>query len=149
MWTGNDLPQGLLRLRALLETFGPDDDVVLCYRVESSEDAIFTAELERFATEGMTIHIIPGSVIGDDQTDLLGIPALRRGVPDLTTRDCFVCGPPGLIDAVVRRLRKLHVPRKQIHFERRNQLAIRSASYPSGKVKHPSEAVFATCWSLS
>jgi predicted ferric reductase len=110
---------GIAPLRALLETFGPDDDVVLCYRVERAEDAIFTAELERFATERrMTIHIIPGAVIGDDQTDLLGITALRRGVPDITTRDCFVCGPPGLVDAVCRRLRKLHVPRKQIHFER-------------------------------
>jgi predicted ferric reductase len=110
---------GITPLRALLETFGPDDDVVLCYRVQHSEDAIFSEELERFATErGMRIHIIPGTVIGDDQTDLLGVPALRRGVPDLTTRDCFVCGPPGLVDAVCRRLRKLHVPGKQIHFER-------------------------------
>ena len=66
----------------------------------------------------MTIHIIPGAVIGDDQTDLLGIPALRRGVPDLKTRDCFVCGPPSLVDAVCGRLRKLHVPRRQIHYER-------------------------------
>lgn len=110
---------GITPLRALLETFGPEDDVVLCYRVQRAEDAIFTEELERFANErGMTIHIIAGDVIGDDQTDLLGIPALRKGVPDITTRDCFVCGPPGLVDAVCRRLRKLHVPPKQIHFER-------------------------------
>ena len=50
--------------------------------------------------------------------DLLGVPALRRGVPDLTTRDCFVCGPPAFLDALRRRLVILGVPRRQIHYER-------------------------------
>ena len=44
--------------------------------------------------------MIPGTEIGDDQTDLLGIPMLQRGVPDIATRDCFVCGPPAFIDAL-------------------------------------------------
>jgi ferredoxin-NADP reductase len=110
---------GITPLRALLDTFGPDDDVVLCYRVQRPEDAIFGAELEQFArARGMTIHVIPGTEIGDDRTDLLGIPALRQGVPDIATRDCFVCGPPAFINALCRRLRKLHVPRAHIHFER-------------------------------
>jgi predicted ferric reductase len=110
---------GITPIRALLETFGPDDDVVLCYRVQRPEDAIFAAELTHFGTErGMTIHVIPGTKIGDDRTDQLGVPALRRGVPDITTRDCFVCGPPALVDAVCRRLRKLRVPPAQIQYER-------------------------------
>jgi ferredoxin-NADP reductase len=43
---------------------------------------------------------------------------LQRGVPDVATRDCFVCGPPAFIDAMTRRLARLGVPRRQIHFER-------------------------------
>lgn len=110
---------GITPLRALLDTFGPDDDVVLLYRVMTDDDTIFAEELRRFARErGVRVHVIPGAEIGDDNTDLLSIPALQRGVPDIRTRDCFVCGPPGLIDAVVRRLRRLHVPAKQIHYER-------------------------------
>ena len=66
----------------------------------------------------MRIHIIAGNEIGDDRTDLLSVPALQNGVPDIVTRDCFVCGPPAFITAVDRRLAILGVPRHQIHFER-------------------------------
>ena len=110
---------GITPLRALLDTFGPDDDVVMLYRVQRPEDAIFGDELRRFAAAAkMTIHVIPGTEIGDDRTDLLGVPALQRGVPDIARRECFVCGPPSLIDAMRRRLRTLGVPRRRIHYER-------------------------------
>ena len=110
---------GITPLRALLDTFGSDDDVVLLYRVQRPEDAIFGDELRRFAgAQNITIHVIPGTQIGDDRTDLLSVPALRRGVPDIAQRECFVCGPPSLIDAIKRRLRILRVPRRQIHYER-------------------------------
>ena len=43
---------------------------------------------------------------------------LRRLVPDIRNRDCFVCGPPALIEAVRRRLHALGVPDASVHFER-------------------------------
>ena len=110
---------GITPLRALLDTFGSDDDVVLLYRVERPDDVIFGDELRRFErAENMTIHVIPGTEIGDDQTDLLSVPALQRNVPDIAERECFVCGPPGLIDAIKRRLQILGVPPHHIHYER-------------------------------
>jgi ferredoxin-NADP reductase len=110
---------GITPLRAMLDTFEPRDDVILLYRVERSEDTIFEDELRRFGrAEGMTVHIIPGTEIGDDRTDLLSVPALRRGVPAVASRECFVCGPPGLITAIRRRLEILGVPRRHIHYER-------------------------------
>jgi predicted ferric reductase len=110
---------GVTPLRALLDTFEPDDDVVLLYRVAQSDEVVFADELQRFAgSDNMRIHVIPGAEIGDDHTDLLGVPRLQRGVPDIATRDCFVCGPPAFLDAVTRRLAMLRVPRGQIHFER-------------------------------
>jgi ferredoxin-NADP reductase len=33
-------------------------------------------------------------------------------------RDVYLCGPPGMMTAVLRTLRELGVPRPQIHFER-------------------------------
>ena len=59
-----------------------------------------------------------GPEIGDDQTDQLGIPALRHHIPDIADRDVFVCGPPAMLDALRRRLAALHVPSRQIHYER-------------------------------
>lgn len=110
---------GITPLRALLDTFGPEDDVVLLYRVAASDDAVFGDELRKFAgTPNMRIQVMPGNEIGDDDTDLLGVPILRRDVPDIADRDCFVCGPPAFLEALKRRLALLGVPRQQIHYER-------------------------------
>jgi len=110
---------GITPLRALLDTFGPNDDVTLLYRVATPADAIFGEELRKFAnTPNKRVHVIPGTEIGDDDTDLLSVPRLRSGVPDIARRDCFVCGPPAFIDAVSRRLSKLGVPRHHVHYER-------------------------------
>ncbi len=110
---------GITPLRALLETIQGRADVVLLYRVERPEDTIFEEELRQFGrASNVTIHVIPGAEIGDDRTDLLSVPALRRGVPDIAHRECFVCGPPGLIAAMRRRLGILGVPRHHIHYER-------------------------------
>src|SRR5207244_9101168 len=62
---------------------------------------------------------ILGREIGDDSTDQLGIPALRRLIPDLADRDLFVCGPPAMIAAVSRRARRIGVPRARIRSEER------------------------------
>jgi ferredoxin-NADP reductase len=103
----------------MLDSFSPNDDVVLCYRVATPADALFGEELQQFAaTRNVKVHVIPGTDIGDDRTDKLGVPALRRNVPDIRHRDCFVCGPPALINAVTRRLQTLGVPSEQIHYER-------------------------------
>jgi ferredoxin-NADP reductase len=110
---------GITPVRALLETFPAGSDVTLLYRVATDDDAIFRDELTELASSrGIEIHLGVGTDIGDDQTDRLGIPAIRAVVPDVRERDCFVCGPPALVDAVCRRLERLGVPKRQIHFER-------------------------------
>jgi predicted ferric reductase len=111
---------GITPLRAMLDHMPADPgDIMLLYRVISANDSPLIDELRELARDrGIVLHVIPGSEIGDDRTDLLGIPALKKGVPDITHRDCFVCGPPGLISAMRRRLSTLGVPRRHIHFER-------------------------------
>ena len=110
---------GITPLRALLDSVGPHDDVILLYRVLTNDDVVFAKELRQFAEQrNITVYVITGTEIGDDNTDLLGLPALRRAVPDIARRDCFVCGPPSLIEVLRRRLSILGVPPEQIAFER-------------------------------
>jgi len=111
---------GITPLRALLASIPADPgDITLLYRAVSADDVIFRDELADIgARRGVTLHALIGSEIGDDETDQLGIPAITRLVPDVLSRDVFVCGPPGLVDAVRRRLRRIGVPPAQIHFER-------------------------------
>jgi ferredoxin-NADP reductase len=111
---------GITPLRALVETLpGNAGEVTLLYRAATEGDIAFRGELEAIASQrGLDVRFLVGSDIGDDQTDQLGVPALRRLIPDIALRDVFVCGPPALLNAVRRRLAALHVPARQVHYER-------------------------------
>jgi predicted ferric reductase len=111
---------GITPLRALVETLpGNAGDVTLLYRAASEGDVAFRKELETIASQrGLDVRFLVGSDIGDDQTDQLGVPALRRLIPDIALRDVFVCGPPAMLNAVRRRLQVLHVPARHVHYER-------------------------------
>jgi predicted ferric reductase len=111
---------GITPLRALVGTLpGGPGDITLLYRTATDGDLAFRAELEKLTKRrGVVLHTLVGTDIGDDRTDQLGIPALRRLVPDIAQRDVYLCGPPAMLDAVGRRLRDLGVPRQHIHFER-------------------------------
>jgi predicted ferric reductase len=111
---------GITPLRALLETMpGAPGDLTLLYRAAANGDVAFAGELAALAEQrGVHLRYLIGSDIGDDQTDQLGVPALNGLIPDLADRDVFVCGPPPMLSALRRRLRALHVPRAQIHYER-------------------------------
>jgi len=111
---------GITPLRALLASLpASPGDLTLLYRAASADDVIFKDELtELGARRGIVLHALLGDDIGDDRTDQLGVPAIKKLVPDIETRDVFVCGPPGLVDAVRRRLRIIGVHPAQIHFER-------------------------------
>jgi len=111
---------GITPLRALLETLPvPNGNLTLVYRAAYQQDLALTQELTALAQQrGITLQYLVGPDIGDDQTDQLGVPALRALLPDIAERDVFVCGPPAMVDAVRRRLRLLKVPRSRIHFER-------------------------------
>jgi predicted ferric reductase len=111
---------GITPLRALLQTLPRRrGDVMLLYRAASDQDVAFRDELFALAERtGVDVRILCGNDIGDDRTDQLGIPALRKLIPDLADRDVFLCGPPLMLNALRRRLAALGVPRNQVHFER-------------------------------
>jgi ferredoxin-NADP reductase len=93
--------------------------VTLLYRATSPRDLAFRDELSALADwRGVRLFALIGPGTHDDQTDKLGIPALRALIPDIAQRDVFLCGPPAMVKAVRRRLAALRVPRRHIHFER-------------------------------
>jgi predicted ferric reductase len=111
---------GITPMRALVESLpAAPGDITLLYRVASRGDAAFGKELAALAERtGVELQLLVGPEIGDDQTDRLGVPALRALVPDIVHRDVYVCGPPAMVDAVRRRLDILRVPRRRVHYER-------------------------------
>ena len=103
-------------MRALFETLPmqPGEDLLLLYRARSAGELLFREELETIADRrGARI----GYVLGPGR-ERLSSDELRRMVPDLADRDVFMCGPPGLMDAVRRELRSAGLPVEQLHEER-------------------------------
>ncbi|KFU76814.1 Predicted ferric reductase [Amycolatopsis lurida] len=106
---------GITPIRALLEEIS--GHVVVLYRVRDERDAVFLPELIGLArARGAVVRVLSGP--SDQAGPVLGAPNLRRMVPDITDRDVFVCGPPGMTSATLRSLRELRVPSQQVHAER-------------------------------
>ncbi|MFJ5175777.1 ferric reductase-like transmembrane domain-containing protein [Streptomyces griseoviridis] len=104
---------GVTPIRALLEEL--EGHTVVIYRVSTDRDAVLHDELRQLAAvKGAALHLVTGPVA----PDLLAPRELARMVPDIAGRDVFLCGPPPMMTAVLRTLRDLGVPRRQVHFER-------------------------------
>jgi predicted ferric reductase len=104
---------GITPIRALLDEL--EGDIVLLYRVVQEDEAIFREEL---ALTEARVEIVAGDHATAEGRDLLSPRHLLELVPDLSERDVFVSGPPGLVDFIAGNARRAGVPRSQIHTER-------------------------------
>jgi predicted ferric reductase len=109
---------GVTPIRALLEEMA--GSVIVLYRVHSAAEAVLLSELEALAGErSARVHLLAGRTGA-------GVPPyapfepgnLAALVPDIADRDVYVCGPPAMTAAVMRSLRALKVPSRQVHAER-------------------------------
>ncbi len=107
---------GITPVRALLDEL--HGDVVLVYRAGTESDLVFRDELEALARErGMTIRYVLGDRNAPGNAHLLSREHLRSLIPDIGTRDVYLCGPAGLVRSVTRALHKLGVPKTLIHID--------------------------------
>lgn len=92
-------------------------DAVLLYRAGHSRDLALRKELDRLvARRRLRVIYLVGhrAELGRDPLSAASIHAL---VPDVRSRDTFVCGPPGMTHSVLRAMRELRVPVRQLHSE--------------------------------
>nr|WP_229914561.1 ferredoxin reductase family protein [Streptomyces capitiformicae] len=107
---------GITPIRSLLEeeTAG---DVVVLYRARSESAAVLVDEVRSLvADRGGQLHLLTGPA--GEGSSPFEPDSLRALVPDITERDVYVCGPPGMTSAVLGALRGLNVPQQQVHAER-------------------------------
>jgi predicted ferric reductase len=110
---------GITPLRALLEGIPLGVHVALLYRCRRPGEVIFRSELEQLVRwRGGSVRYLH-EARGDprDPWRPLGPATIRWLVPDVATRDVYLCGPPGLLEDARRSLRTLGVPEAQIHCE--------------------------------
>ncbi|HVS07980.1 MAG TPA: ferredoxin reductase family protein [Candidatus Dormibacteraeota bacterium] len=112
---------GITPLRALIEEIpAKKNAIALIYRARSWEDVVFRDELEKLIRDrrGAIHYLIGQRGTPELPEDPLSEQTLRRLVPDVASRDIFVCGPASMMERVQGILRALGVPEQQIHFER-------------------------------
>jgi ferredoxin-NADP reductase len=108
---------GITPIRALMEQVR--GDAIVVYRIVRDDEVIFRAELDELAAQrGIGLHYVAGDHATAEGAHLLDADHLRELVPDLGERDVYVCGPPGMTNAMLARLRDAGVPRRHIHAER-------------------------------
>jgi predicted ferric reductase len=107
---------GIAPIRALLEDL--PRDTVLLFRASSEAELTFRAELDELAgSRGMRVWYIVGPRDDPGPRRAFGANGMRELVPDVRRRDIYLCGPDGLIRASLQALRRLRVPRQQIHLD--------------------------------
>jgi predicted ferric reductase len=109
---------GVTPIRALLED--AIGSVIVLYRVHAMADAVLLAELQALAqARGAQLYVLAGRTgEGSPPNTPFEPHNLIAMVPDIANRDVFVCGPPAMTSAVLRSLRALKVPRRQVHAEK-------------------------------
>jgi predicted ferric reductase len=109
---------GITPLRALFQTIPANPgDLMMIYRAGSDSDVVFREELRTIArARDARLFFVTGHR-RDLGYDPLSTQSLLHNVPDLRRHDVYVCGPPGMTDAVVSALRNAKVSRHRIHHE--------------------------------
>ncbi|MFD4138654.1 ferric reductase-like transmembrane domain-containing protein [Streptomyces sp. NPDC058572] len=105
---------GITPLRALFETL--PGDMTLLYYARSFQDLALRDELDEIAAaRGARLHYVVDGRTGPSLP--LTAAALSDLVPELTSHDVYVCGPPGMAVAAKAALRDAGVPRHRVHHE--------------------------------
>ena len=105
---------GITPFLAQLDRLGATVDIKMAYLFRRGEDALHFDELAAAAEQrpGMQLFTLVSS------TDLSRLWAWLDGVDDIGSREVYVCGPPPLLDAVIRYLEQRGLSAAQLHFER-------------------------------
>jgi predicted ferric reductase len=105
---------GITPLRALLEDLPESADVVVIVRARAVADLVHRSEIAALVRHrNGRLH----ELVGSRHKFQLTARNIRHAVPDIASRDVYICGPSGFGDEVVSAARKLGVPDDQIHSE--------------------------------
>jgi NAD(P)H-flavin reductase len=95
---------------------GGPQDITVVYRAVHDDDVILRTELDELAgRRGVEVHYLVG---GHDDGEPLSPERLRALMPDIATRDVYVCGPPAMVEATRATLGRSGVSRRHIVTER-------------------------------
>jgi predicted ferric reductase len=110
---------GITPIRAMVEAAPRAVDVALIYRVVREDDLVFRHELDALArARGVALYYVVGDHRGPEGAYRLSPEHLCELVPDIATREVYICGPPAMMRAAEQNVRRAGAPPAYIHTER-------------------------------
>lgn len=112
---------GITPIRSLMEQMvRTGSDVMLLYGNRTQQDIVFKDELEQLEQEydARVVHVLSDEATYEGEKGRLDAEKIKRLVPDVTTRDVYICGPIPMMDSLLETLQKLGVPQSHIHYEK-------------------------------
>jgi predicted ferric reductase len=113
---------GITPVRALLEEMSGAERgsmtgrIALVYRVVREEELVFRQELEALARErDIIIHFVLGDHRTPGNERLMSADHLRELIPNIASREIYLCGPRAMMRTVEKSVRRLGIPSRYIH----------------------------------
>jgi len=112
LWVAGGI--GIAPFMAMLRAGPLTQAVELIYLHQAVADAAFLDELQQLAATQPALTLRPLASGGHT----IDVAAVLPDAGALKDRECLLCGPPGLVDAVVWALKARGVPSRSIHHDR-------------------------------
>lgn len=112
---------GITPLRSLMEDMlNKGKDVVLLYANRTKGDIVFKRELDALAMrhKARVTHVLSHDDNHDWEKGYIDEEKIARLVPDVASREVYVCGPKPMMDSIIKIAEDLGVGRSRIHFEK-------------------------------
>ncbi len=112
---------GITPIFSMLEDMKQDNhNTVLLYSNKTREETVFGDELKTLSEQNgfKLINILSNEEVPGYEHGMLNKEAIAKLVPDVASREVFLCGPPPMMTALKSALVELGVDKHHIHFER-------------------------------
>lgn len=112
---------GISPVRSLLEQVAPTNNVILVYSNRDQQNVILREELDNLSkTHNFPIHYLyTNDASSQGPSGRLDGPMLKNIVPDLKSREIYLCGPKAMTDALVKAMtHTMSIPKSQVHYEK-------------------------------
>jgi predicted ferric reductase len=104
---------GITPLRAMIEALPENRPATLLYSAKTTKDFSFVPEFEKLiGQKNLQVKYYPTKLTG--RVTIEDLQLYLRNDPDTTI---YLCGPLTMMHDLTKKLKKLNVPNKQIHYE--------------------------------
>ncbi len=113
---------GITPIRALIEQLAKNNkNLVLLYSARRTNQIIFKQELEDLAkkySNNLKVHYITSEEESDSKFKLINEVCISCLVPDIGSREAYICGPSGMMMSLKKQLISLGINKSNIYYEK-------------------------------